>query len=193
MNKFNGWSGVRRAIEHSGWPFNSFISSTFSSEWESWLKWRELTALAARPVSRMKKLMELIYEWSLKGRCLMDGIDLLFAFFLLVGYGRCPRQGLRQKEANKAKKQINGIQSNKAIQRERRCSCGSSTGMKRRLNGAKREQQAAHQRPPAGGKSINSTSFSFIVMIEKKWELNGRASRAATLSLTNQTNQTKKV
>ena len=50
----------------------------------------------------------------------MDGIDLLFAFFLLVGYGRCPRQGLRQKEANKAKKQINGIQSNKTKESERR-------------------------------------------------------------------------
>jgi len=46
----------------------------------------------------------------------MDGIDLLFAFFLLVGYGRWHRQWLRRKEANKAKKQINGIQSNKATQ-----------------------------------------------------------------------------
>ena len=62
---------------------------------------------AARPVCRMKKLMKLIYEWSMKG-WLFRNLNLVCFFLLLwlVGYGRCQRQGLRQEKKTEEKKQI---------------------------------------------------------------------------------------
>ena len=55
-------------------------------EWKKWTKWRQL--------------------W-LAG-CGNGGIAFVFLSFPLVGYGRCPRQGLRQREENERKNKRNG-------------------------------------------------------------------------------------
>ena len=36
----------------------------------------------------------------------MDGIDLLFAFFLLVGYGRCSAMGSAKRKRTKQKSKL---------------------------------------------------------------------------------------
>ena len=78
--------------------------------------------LCPRPSSKSNQTFILLFENG-KNDCLIDccavgrprewmnGMTLLWLFLLLVGYGRCQRQGLRQKEENNNTKQRNGMVS----------------------------------------------------------------------------------
>ena len=114
----------------------SFLFSSFFLMGELKKRWL-LRLMAARPVSRMKKLMELIYEWSLKGRweseprknfsfwlseggrsAVIEEIDW-FVFGFIGGLWAARRQWLRQKEANKDRKSINEFNEGRKKERKR--------------------------------------------------------------------------
>ena len=115
-----------------GWPFNSFISSIFSSEWENWLKWRELTAFAAplRIMNEMK-FHSMEQRW----------FDGWAAFSLLaewVGYGRCSANGSAQESKRKEKKaaKFNQTAPQEKKGNERRESNASGSQLTEEVDGA---------------------------------------------------------
>ena len=101
MNKFNGWSGVRRAIEHSRPAGRQQKHSFFSSEWEEWLFcWFQ---------RRGRPLCGVWESWRTQQSegSLMDGWICWVCELLLRGYGLVGQPMLRKEERTKPNNKSN--------------------------------------------------------------------------------------
>ena len=75
---------------------------------QEWMKWViEFVCGPLRPANWARwRSNEMVMKLLMNGA--NGGIAFVFLSFPLVGYGRCPRQGLRQREENERKNKRNG-------------------------------------------------------------------------------------
>ena len=141
----------------------SFLFSSFFLMGELKKRWL-LRLMAARPVSRMKKLMELIYEWSLKGRVWWMSWCWLMSWMGGLWAAQQPMAPPKKANINKQHQQI---QSNKKKERERNEINLSLSAplflneVKKRGSGESWLNGVGHQRASRGGKpTTNPTNCS---------------------------------